>query len=204
LQWKENGHSLTQTSKDNQKIAVYATEFLIDGQSLSVIFSDGNQNVQILIYDPQNVDSRGGQFMVAKGDFHVGAFITKFLRTTMKTHRSTNLVKNALWFATLDGGIGYFAPIDESVFRRFAMLQNRLLTAIPHIAGLNPQAFRMRTHDRMNRSRKNTVLDGNLLQRFLSLDESVQHALAAQLGTDDKKIKKGLIGLHHSVLDPFW
>jgi len=55
---------------------------------------------------------------------------------------------------TLAGGVGYLAPIDESVFRRLGMLQSALLAALPHAAGLNPQAYRALQKDRLLRNRK--------------------------------------------------
>ena len=33
-------------------------------------------------------------------------------------------------------------PIPEKVYRRLLMLQNALVTHIPHVAGLNPRAYR--------------------------------------------------------------
>jgi hypothetical protein len=55
---------------------------------------------------------------------------------------------------TLSGGVGYLAPMDESVFRRLGMLQSALLSAIPHTAGLHPQAYRALQRERLLRNRK--------------------------------------------------
>jgi CRP-like cAMP-binding protein len=55
---------------------------------------------------------------------------------------------------TLSGGVGYLAPMDESAFRRLGMLQSALLSAIPHTAGLHPQAYRALRRERLLRNRK--------------------------------------------------
>lgn len=44
--------------------------------------------------------------------------------------------------ATLDGSLGYILPIQEKTYRRLLMLQNVLVSHIPHTAGLNPKAYR--------------------------------------------------------------
>lgn len=44
--------------------------------------------------------------------------------------------------ASLDGGIGYILPLPEKTYRRFSMLQSKLVTGLPHAAGLNPKGFR--------------------------------------------------------------
>jgi len=47
-----------------------------------------------------------------------------------------------IFVATLDGSLGYLLPLQEKVYRRLLMLQNALNIQIPHIAGLNPKAYR--------------------------------------------------------------
>jgi len=44
--------------------------------------------------------------------------------------------RHVLWFGTLDGALGYLLPCSEKTYRRLLMLQNVLVTAIPHAAGL--------------------------------------------------------------------
>ena len=61
--------------------------------------------------------------------------------------------------------MGYFAPVDEALFRRQAMLLNRLITDVPHTAGLNPAAFRSLRAPALLRNPKRTILDGELLFR---------------------------------------
>ena len=45
--------------------------------------------------------------------------------------------------ASLDGSIGFVLPITEKTYRRLLMLQNALNVHLPHIAGLNPKAYRL-------------------------------------------------------------
>ena len=72
-----------------------------------------------------------------------------------------------MWFATLDGAFGHLLPCSEKTYRRLLMLQNVLVTSIPHIAGLNPKNFRtlkQRRKELVNPSR--AIIDGELVFKF--------------------------------------
>ncbi len=43
---------------------------------------------------------------------------------------------------TLDGALNYLVPIDEAVYRRLYSLHTQMTFNLPHVAGLNPRAFR--------------------------------------------------------------
>ena len=51
--------------------------------------------------------------------------------------------KHGAVFGTHDGSVSIVQPVDEIAFKRLFALQARLITAIPHFAGLNPKSFRM-------------------------------------------------------------
>ena len=51
--------------------------------------------------------------------------------------------RHVTWFATLDGAIASFLPLSEKKYRRLFMLHNKLVTAVPHVGGLNPKKFRL-------------------------------------------------------------
>ena len=91
--------------------------------------------------------------------------------------------------ATLDGGLGYVLPIPEKVYRRLLMLQAKLSSGLPHIAGLNPKAFRMfRTkHQYLYNPQKN-ILDGDLLMTYPRLGLKQRNDFAKQIGTSPAQI----------------
>ena len=59
--------------------------------------------------------------------------------------------RHVTWFATLDGAIASFLPLSEKKYRRLFMLHNKLVTAVPHVGGLNPKKFRFVTVLKMMR-----------------------------------------------------
>lgn len=47
LNWKEQGSQLTLLAKDFGSLDCFATEFFIDGSTLSLVVSDEQKNVQV-------------------------------------------------------------------------------------------------------------------------------------------------------------
>ncbi|KAK6117889.1 hypothetical protein DH2020_048365 [Rehmannia glutinosa] len=149
LSWKEQGSQLNLLAKDFGSLDCLATEFLIDGSTLSLIVSDDQKNVQIFYYAPKMSESWKGQKLLSRAEFHVGAHITKFLRLQLlptsadRTNPGSDKTNRfGLLFGTLDGSIGCIAPLDELTFRRLQSLQKKLVDAVAHVAGLNPRSFR--------------------------------------------------------------
>ncbi|KAI4363631.1 hypothetical protein MLD38_019823 [Melastoma candidum] len=202
LSWKEQGAQLNLLAKDFGSLDCFATEFLIDGSTLSLVVSDEQKNIQVFYYAPKMSESWKGQKLLSRAEFHVGAHITKFLRLQMlpstSGQTSGSVVSDktnrfALLFGTLDGSIGCVAPLDELTFRRLQSLQKKLVDAVPHVAGLNPKSFRQfRSCGRAHRPGPDSIVDCELLSDYemLSLDE--QLGIAQQIGTTRSQILSNL------------
>jgi hypothetical protein len=89
-------------------------------------------------------ESRGGQRLLRKADFHVGCRINANLRVFARPPPGQKFPKkrHCGLYGGLDGSIGYFMPIDEKPFRRFSMLMSKMGPQLMHNAGLNPKAYR--------------------------------------------------------------
>lgn len=107
-------------------------------------------------------------------EFHAGVHITKFLRlpmlsvspgsTTVSASDKSN--RFALVFGTLDGSLGFIAPLDELTFRRLQTLQKKLVDAVPHVCGLNPKAYRQfRANGKAHRPGPDNIVDFELLEQ---------------------------------------
>ncbi|CAH9139748.1 unnamed protein product [Cuscuta epithymum] len=161
------------------------------------MFSSGVKD-EIFDYAPKLAESWKGQKLLSRAEFHMGAYISKFLRLQLllnSTYRTGTDKTNcfALLFGTLDGGVGYIAPLDELTFRRLQSLQKKLVDAIPHVAGLNPKSFRLyRSNGKAHRPGPDNIVDGELLFHYemLSLEEQVE--IAHQIGTTRPQIMSNL------------
>lgn len=185
LCWKEDGAQLTLLAKDFGSLDCYATEFLIDGSTLSLLVSDSRKNLQIFSYAPKSMESWKGQKLLSRAEFHLGAHVNKFHRLQMlPTPGSARSNRYAVLFGTLDGAIDYLAPLDELTFRRLHTLQRKLVDCVSHVAGVNPRAFRQfRCDGKAHRPGPDNIVDCELLSHYdmLPLDEQLE--IARQIGT---------------------
>lgn len=205
LSWKEQGSQLSLLAKDFGSLNCFATEFLIDGSTLSLVVSDDQKNIQIFYYAPKMSESWKGQKLLSRAEFHVGAHVTKFLRLQMISappERSGAAVGSdktnrfALLFGTLDGSIGCIAPVDELTFRRLQSLQKKLVDAVPHVAGLNPRSFRQfQSNGKAHRPGPDSTVDCELLCHYEMLPLEEQLEIAHQIGTTRSQILSNLTDL---------
>ncbi|KAM5557150.1 cleavage and polyadenylation specificity factor subunit 1 [Rosa sericea] len=202
LSWKEQGAQLSLLAKDFGNLDCFATEFLIDGSTLSLAVADEQKNIQIFYYAPKMSESWKGQKLLTRAEFHVGAHVTKFLRLQMLSTSSDRTGKNpgsdktnrfALLFGTLDGSIGCIAPLEELTFRRLQSLQNKLVDAVPHVAGLNPRSFRQfRSKGKAHRPGPDSIVDCELIFHYEMLPLEEQLEIAQQIGTTRLQILSNL------------
>ncbi|XP_023520840.1 cleavage and polyadenylation specificity factor subunit 1 isoform X2 [Cucurbita pepo subsp. pepo] len=201
LSWKEQGAQLSLLAKDFGSLDCFATEFLIDGSTLSLTVSDDQKNIQIFYYAPKSTESWKGQKLLSRAEFHVGAHVTKFLRLQMlstTSDRGSSTVSDktnrfALLFGTLDGSIGCIAPLDELTFRRLQSLQKKLVDAVPHVGGLNPRSFRQfHSNGKVHRSGPDSIVDCELLCHYEMIPLEEQLEIAQQIGTTRSQILSNL------------
>ena len=196
LQFQEDYRTLAVISRDPHQLEVYAVEYLVDGSTCAFAVTDADKNVSVFMYLPESREANGGQSLVRKADFHVGQHINSMFRIRAKLtdpslrHTSTGArlltgweKRHVLWFATLDGGLGHILPCTEKTYRRLLMLQNVLVNAIPHTAGLNPKSYRtlrQRRGELINPSRG--IIDGELVYKFTDLSIVQKADIAKRIG----------------------
>uniref|UniRef100_T1HLS2 Cleavage and polyadenylation specificity factor subunit 1 n=1 Tax=Rhodnius prolixus TaxID=13249 RepID=T1HLS2_RHOPR len=192
LRFQEEYRTLSLVSRDFRAAEAYAIDFLIDNTNLGFLVSDREKNVVLYMYQPEARESFGGQKLIRKGDFHIGQHINSFFRIKCRTSEVkkdgkplTDADKRQVTvYATLDGAMGYLLPLPEKTYRRLLMCQNLLVTYIPHIAGLNPKAFRMyKSAQKLLGNTARGVVDGELVWQYLMLSYSERFEIAKKIGT---------------------
>lgn len=200
FRWKgtANEKLLVQLAKDFEAMDILATEFLVDGSTLSLLATDMTGNAFIFSYDPKSTESWKGQKLLTKAGFHVGSPVHRMVRFRLKapasqgakvqaTPAETKAAANrhAVFFGTLDGSLGILVPIEEGVHSRLQTLQRHLNTSVPLPAGLNSRSYRQPKTPEGKQVRTpppHFVLDGELLQTFDHLPWQGQAAAAAAAG----------------------
>ncbi|XP_073233775.1 cleavage and polyadenylation specificity factor subunit 1-like [Porites lutea] len=201
LRLQEETKTLAFVSKDPKTLEVYAADFLIDGPQLGFLVSDADQNLLLLTYQPEALESFGGQRLLQRADINVGANITSFFRIRAKATGKVGGkdLRQLTCFGTLDGGIGLLLPMTEKTYRRLHMLQTKLVECIPHIAGLNPKAFRhvIGKKRSLNNAHKN-ILDGELLSKFAHLGAMERLEVTKKIGTTPAQILDDLMDVERA------
>lgn len=85
--------------------------------------------------------------------------------------------------ALRDGSLSLLCPLAPAAFRRLALLQEKLVRALPHAGALHPRAFRAHRTGARSAGVLAAALDGGLLGAYLALPVGAQERLAAQVGT---------------------
>ncbi|EPS69122.1 hypothetical protein M569_05643, partial [Genlisea aurea] len=204
LNWKEQSSQLNLMAKDFSSVNCLASEFLIDGSTLGLFVSDDQKNVQMFYYAPKMSESWKGQKLLSRAEFHIGSYVTKFLRLQLLPTPSDKTVVAAaassdktnrfgLLFGTLDGSLGCIAPVEELTFRRLQSLQKKLVDVVAHVGGLNPRSFRrFRSEGKAHRPGPDGILDMELLSHYEMLGVEEQVEVAQQIGTTRTQIISNL------------
>ena len=188
LRWKDSPTEklLAQLAKTFERVDFAAGDFLIDGNTLSLLGADTLGMLHVYAFAPNAVEAWMGQKLLPRGRFHSGFTITQVTRLRCAAAASAPAgVRSGVLMATLEGAVAAVAPVDEGAFAPLRTLADAMQLALPHPAGLNPRAQRA-ARERAGRVGKQpcseTLLDLPLLQRFLGAPWGVQHELAAKAG----------------------
>ncbi|KAG0172330.1 Cleavage and polyadenylation specificity factor subunit 1 [Apophysomyces sp. BC1034] len=179
--------------KDYQSFEVASVNFIIDDKSLYLLVGDTDDNMDIYQYAPFNLQSFGGQKLMRRGDFHVGAQVRTMVRLPQISQGEYNR-RHFCLCGSFSGSISVVSPIPEKTFKRLNTLYGQLVNGLQHVAGLNPRAFRLikGPKQRMSSNRTKAVLDGDLIFEFAGLAVNQQREMTKQIGTTVSRIMEDL------------
>ena len=205
LRYQEETRTLALVSRDTKSFESYGCQFLIDCNQLSFVVFDADGNLIIYSYSPEMRESHGGTRLIRRTEFHLGSQVIDSFRircvpllcqgSNMQQQqqqlRPTDL-RQLTVYASLDGSLGFLLPITEKTYRRLQMLQNIMTSHLPHLAGLNPKAYRLlKTHKKsLMPPNSRVVLDGDLLFTYTSLSLSQMYEIARKIGTTSSQVSR--------------
>lgn len=223
LVWRESDKSLTLLAKDYEPIVLYATGLMSRGGAMSFVCHDDRENLQFLQYAPNDVASRGGNKLVCRADFHLGAqtiaLQSHFCRSSLLVNSATPTStlaalkqqdplfgridddqRFAVHFGSTDGGLGSLVPLSEQAYWRLQALQSVMSNALDSNCALSYRAWRLyRRNARRGGCRSNDrmkgVIDGELVSKFADLSLPEQEDLASAIGSTVELIMDNILDL---------
>ncbi|THH10614.1 hypothetical protein EW145_g1206 [Phellinidium pouzarii] len=148
--------------------------------------------IRFLEYDPSDPETRGGQYLIQRTEFHGQVESRTSALVARRQRGEEGLVPQArLISGATDGSMFALTPVDsEETAKKLQLLQGQLTRNMQHIAGLNPRAFRIVRNDSVSRPLMKGILDGNLLAAFEELPISRQNEITRPIGMERLAVLK--------------
>ena len=136
-------------------------------------------------------------------DFHIGDVVTVLERIAWAGEAG----REAIWYATISGAIGCFLPFPTKSLAATAQTIEKALEATslhtnPQNTSVSPQIdLLLRSHCayRSSFSPVKSVIDGDLVERLLTLPEDQQHAFAQSIDQNLPEIKRKIEDLRRLI-----
>lgn len=108
--------------------------------------------------------------------------------------------RHLVFFGTTNGSMACLLPLPEKMYRRLLMLQSIMVSTVPHVAGLNPRAYRIvkQANGGLLNPQKN-ILDGDLLCMYLNLSATEKHDVAKRIGTSREQLFDDLLEIERCI-----
>jgi len=194
--FQEDPYKLVILGKDAHARCLTCADFFFVDEYLSVIACDQEGVIRMFDYDPQDPESKNGQQLLCRSEFHGQVEYRTSLTVARRVKgMDTDIPQAKLMCGATDGALRTLTPVSEAVGKRFQLLQGQLTRNVQHVAGLNPRALRIVRNDYMSKPLSRGILDGNLLRTFEDLPITSQNDITRQIGTDRVVILRDWVGL---------
>ena len=198
--YSEEPYKLLMLGKDQHDMDVLTADFLPDGNQLYIVAADGNGEMHVLQFDPENPKSERGTKLLHRSTFNTGSFPTTMtllpqsLAVDVKDEADNMDIDEAssrsqIIVTTREGGLALITPLSEDTYRRLSTLQNILTANTDHPCGLNPRAYRAAETDGIG---GRAIIDGSLVQRWIDQSSHHKASLADKVGGTIYDIKRDL------------
>ncbi|TBU39387.1 CPSF A subunit region-domain-containing protein [Dichomitus squalens] len=194
--FQEDPYKLVILGKDPHHCCVTRADLFFADGHLSIVTCDEEGVVRLYAYDPHDPESKGGQHLLRRTEFHGQTEYRSSLLVARRPKAGDPEIPQArLVCGSVDGSLTTLTYVDENAFKRLHLLQGQLIRTVQHVAALNPKAFRMVRNEYVSRPLSKGVLDGNLLATFEDLPIGRQNEVTRQIGTDRATVLKDWVSL---------
>jgi len=188
--FQEDPYKLVILAKDIRQTYATNVDFFFTNGELSIVLNDEEGVLRLLVYDPSDPESRGGQHLLCHAEFHCHKECRASRTIARRTKEDNEIPQAKLISGFADGSLCALTPIDENAFKRLQLLQGPLVHSVQHVAGLNPRAYRIVRNDALSKPMSKGVLDGQLLEAFEEMGVQGQHEMTRQIGTERMAVLK--------------
>jgi len=197
--FQEDPYKLSVLGKDPHPRALTCADFFFANGLLSILTCDEDGVIRIFDYDPHDPESKMGQHLLCRSEFHARAEYRPSLTVARRARSGDPEIPQAkIISGASNGALFSLTPIDEAAGKRLQLLQGQLTRNIQHVAALNPKALRIVRNDHFWKPLSKGILDGNLLRAFEELPLSGQNDITRQIGTDRATVLRDWVSLDAS------
>ncbi|KAH3680246.1 hypothetical protein WICMUC_000427 [Wickerhamomyces mucosus] len=182
-------YRLISLGKDLKNDYVMSADFLVNNGDINLIIGNEDEEVRVLRYDPDDVNSLLGQRLLEKSKIKVYAGINSFINfPKFETFEKSGKDSFQDIGITTTGSIFKIIPIDEINYRTLYILQQQLDKAAPYL-GLNPK-------ERL----EGLIINFNFIKNsFMKLDLDKRSNVCGKVGKSDGEVFKSLIEIENSL-----
>ncbi|OSD02613.1 hypothetical protein PYCCODRAFT_1477600 [Trametes coccinea BRFM310] len=189
--FQEDPYKLVILGKDPHHCCITKADLFFADGHLSIVTCDEEGIVRMYAYDPHDPESKSGQHLLRRTEFHGQTeYRSSLLIARRPKHGDPEIPQARLVCGSVDGSLNTLTYVDEAAFKRLHLLQGQLIRTVQHVAALNPKAFRMVRNEHVSRPLSKGILDGNLLATFEDLPIGRQNEVTRQIGTDRATVLK--------------
>ncbi|KZT07933.1 uncharacterized protein LAESUDRAFT_724410 [Laetiporus sulphureus 93-53] len=194
--FQEHPYKLVVLGKDPYHACVTNADLFFADNRVSLLVGDEEGVVRIFEYDPHDPDSRGGQHLLRRSEFHGQVESRTSILIAHRPNKDMDIPQAKLLCGSIDGSLISYTYVDETTSKRLHLLQGQLTRNVQHVAGLNPKAFRIVRNDYVSKPLSKGILDGSLLATFEDLPIVRQNEVTRQIGTERTTVLKDWLRLY--------
>ncbi|KAK4213480.1 DNA damage-binding protein 1 [Rhypophila decipiens] len=151
----------------------------IDGESW--LEADSRGNLMVLMRNPAGVTLEDRRRLQITSEMNLGEQVNRIRKITVETSPNASIIPRA-FLGTVEGSIymfGTIAPHAQDLLLRF---QAKLATVIKSAGGIEFNSYRAFRNEEREGEAPDRFLDGEMLERFLDIDDETQAQICHGLG----------------------
>ena len=159
------------------------SETASEKDALSWLEADAYGNLSVLSYNSQGVTAEDRRRLRVTSEMNLGEMVNRIRRVDVEpTNAETAMVHPQAFLATTEGAVYLFGTVAPAALDLLLRLQARLETVVKGLGTASFSSYRGFRNAERETAEPSRFLDGEMLERFLDLDEEQQQEVVQGLG----------------------